>query len=45
MGAGLVRGLGMRAEDGTSVGAFLRAVSEQGKLMVHTEDPDSMDQD
>ncbi|KAI6028081.1 hypothetical protein PISMIDRAFT_62306, partial [Pisolithus microcarpus 441] len=31
MGAGLVRGLGMRAEDGTSVGAFLRAVSEQGK--------------
>ncbi|KAI5990017.1 adhesion regulating molecule [Pisolithus albus] len=45
MGAGLVRGLGMKGEDGTSVGAFLRAVSEQGRLMVHAEESDSMDQD
>ncbi|KAI6159705.1 adhesion regulating molecule [Pisolithus thermaeus] len=45
MGAALVRGLGMRAEDGRSVGAFLQAVSEQGKLMVHAEETDSMDQD
>ncbi|KAI5986765.1 adhesion regulating molecule [Pisolithus orientalis] len=42
MGAALVRSLGLRAEAGTSVSAFLQAVSEQGKVEA---EGDIMDQD
>lgn len=42
MGAALVRSLGLRAEAGTSVSAFLQAVSEQGKVEA---EGDIMDKD
>ncbi|KAI6035814.1 adhesion regulating molecule [Pisolithus marmoratus] len=45
MGAALVGSLGMKPEAGESVGAFLRAVSEQGKRVADVEGEDSMDQD